>query len=72
MLANALHAQAAGVNPFDAECAAQAERATARAQAQGAEGDVYGKCCLDPEEEPFYSPIIQERAWTSPIWIDPS
>ncbi len=35
---------------------------------RGAEGDVYGKCCLREEEEPFYSPVIQERAWTSPIW----
>jgi hypothetical protein len=34
----------------------------------GGRGDVYGNCCLSEAEEPFYSPVIQERAWTSPIW----
>ena len=64
-----LQCQAAGVNPFSSQCQAQAATATERAQQQGATGDVYGKCCLDPAEQPFYSPIIQERAWSSPIWI---
>jgi len=66
-----LHCQAAGVNPFAANCAEQAAARTADAQDQGAIGDVYGKCCLDPAQEPFYSPTLQERAWTSPIWINP-
>jgi len=60
--------QAAGVNPFADNCAQQAERETELAQQQGASGDVYGKCCINPEEMPFYSPVVQERAWTSPIW----
>ena len=64
-----LQCQAAGVNPLSTACAAQAEAATARAQAQGASGDVYGRCCLAAAEEPFYSPVIQERAWSSPIWV---
>jgi len=63
-----LQCQAAGVNPFSEQCTAQATEATARAQEKGATGDVYSKCCLDPAEQPFYSPIIQERAWSSPIW----
>jgi hypothetical protein len=66
-----LQCQAAGVNPFADDCPARAEHATRLAQADGAEGDVYGKCCIDPETEPFYSPVIQERAWTSPIWYRP-
>jgi hypothetical protein len=66
-----LQCQAAGVNPFSPACAQQAEAATGEAQDAGAIGDVYGRCCLDEAEEPFYSPIIQERAWTSPIWYRP-
>jgi len=64
-----LQCQAAGVNPFSPSCAERALLATAEAQARGAEGDVYGKCCLDPKSEPFYHPVLQERAWTSPIWV---
>lgn len=64
-----LQCQAAGVNPFDENCPSQAARATQSAvDEKGASGDVYGKCCLDAETDPFYSPVIQERAWTSPIW----
>jgi len=65
-----LQCQAAGVNPFSEQCGSQAEQATIEAQNRGAKGDVYGKCCLNPDTQPFYSPVIQERAWTSPIWID--
>jgi hypothetical protein len=67
-----LQCQSAGVNPFASDCTSQASAATARAQATGASGDVYGKCCIDPKQEAFYSPVIQERAWSSPIWYQPS
>ena len=60
---------AAGVNPFSDQCADQASRMTE--QVDGAIGDVFGRCCLDPQDESFYSPVIQERAWTSPIWLNP-
>lgn len=60
---------AAAVNPFSEQCTEQATKMTE--STPGAIGDVYGRCCLDPAEEPFYSPVIQERAWTSPIWINP-
>ena len=66
-----LQCQAAGVNPFAADCQAKADAVTASLQAQGATGDIYGKCCIDEKKEPFYSPTIQERAWTSPIWYSP-
>jgi hypothetical protein len=64
-----LQCQAAGVNPFSPSSSSQAEARTQELQDDGgAIGDVYGKCCLDEQLEPFYSPVIQERAWTSPIW----
>jgi hypothetical protein len=66
-----LQCQAAGVNPFARDCADRAAEQTARAHERGAEGDVYGKCCIDPQDEPFYAPTLQERAWTSPIWYAP-
>jgi hypothetical protein len=65
-----LQCQAAGVNPFAESCAEDAAEQTALAEERGAQGDVYGRCCIDPTTEPFYSPVIQERAWTSPIWYE--
>lgn len=63
-----LQCKDAGVDPFSKNCQAQADAATELAKEAGAIGDVYGRCCLKEEEQPFFSPIIQERAWTSPIW----
>jgi len=66
------HCLAAGVSPFAKNCREQADALTAKSQEeQGARGDVYGNCCKKTEEEAFYSPVIQERAWTSPIWYHP-
>ena len=67
-----LQCQQAGVNPFARDCEAQAAAATQEAHERGAEGDVFGRCCLDPANEPFYTPTIQERAWTSPVWYTPA
>ncbi len=62
---------AAGINPFAENCADQAQTKTQQLQEDGAIGDVYGNCCMDENKQPFYSPLIQERAWTSPIWLNP-
>ena len=64
--------QNAGVNPFAQDCAARAAARTAQEVEQGARGDVYGKCCQREEQQPFYEPLIQERAWTSSIWYTPA
>lgn len=66
-----LQCQAAGVNPFAENCEQLAAAKNQEMQDGGASGNVYGKCCLNKEEEPFYSPTIQERAWTSPVWYKP-
>ena len=65
-----LQCQAAGVNPFASDCREQAQRAE-EVQDHGAFGEVYGRCCLKESEESFYSPTIQERAGSSPIWYRP-
>lgn len=67
-----LQCQQARVNPFAKNCSVQADVASAKAQEKGASGDVFGKCCIDAAEQPFYSPVIQERAWSSPIWYQAS
>lgn len=66
-----LQCQAAGVNPLAEDCQLQADKMNAQAEADGAIGDVYGRCCLAQQQQPFYEPVIQERAWSSPIWYRP-
>jgi len=63
--------QAAGVNPFAQNCSTLAAQKTAQLQDDWVFGEVYSNCCMDESTQPFYSPFIQERAWTSPIWLNP-
>jgi hypothetical protein len=62
---------AAGVNPFAPSCEASAVLANEAARERGAKGNVYDECCVAESDQPFLSPVIQERAWTSPIWYQP-
>jgi hypothetical protein len=50
-----------GVDPFSPNCAEQAVAA----------GESFSNCCLTADDDPFFEPVIQERAWTSPIWYRP-
>ncbi len=53
--------KSAGVDPFSSACSEQAARA-------GAE---FANCCIRENDDPFLSPVVQERVWTSPIWYRP-
>ena len=59
------------MNPFSESCEEQAEQANAAAEEAGAPPEAWRNCCLEPAEQPFYERVIQERAWTSPIWYTP-
>jgi len=50
-----------GVDPFAADCAAQAQNA----------GAGLDTCCVHEEDDPFRERVVQERAWSSPIWYRP-
>jgi hypothetical protein len=50
-----------GVDPFSPDCTTQAANA----------GPDFADCCANETNDPFLSPTIQERAWTSPIWYSP-
>jgi hypothetical protein len=53
--------RAAGVDPLAPDCATQAAAA----------GTAFANCCLGPGSDAFLEPVIQERAWTSPVWYRP-
>ncbi len=48
----------AGVDPLSPDCHAQAAAAD----------PAYADCCIAESDDPFLSPFVQERAWTSPVW----
>jgi hypothetical protein len=50
-----------GVDPLSPACTSQAAAA----------GPAFGDCCLGPGNDAFMEPVVQERAWTSPIWYRP-
>jgi hypothetical protein len=51
-----------GVDPFAPDCVTQAATA----------GPDFADCCLNEANDEFLSPLVQERAWTSPIWYKPT
>jgi hypothetical protein len=61
-----------GVDPLDnSRCKqdlAAMQNGTADQKLKAAQGAM---CCSDQTTTPFVQPVIQERAWTSPIWYEP-
>jgi hypothetical protein len=56
-----------GVNPLSPDCRQQL------GNLQGADRENAAQCCNNETTEPgFVQPVIQERAWTSPIWYSPA
>src|SRR2546426_9219557 len=53
--------KAAGVDPLSEDCGIDAVLA----------GPAFANCCLGTGNDPFMDPLVQERAWTSPIWYRP-
>jgi len=51
----------AGIDPFAGDCESQAQQA----------GAAFADCCLSSDDDPTMDPVVQERAWTSPIWYRP-
>ncbi len=61
-----------GVNPLNnAKCMARLEAMKSGDTAAKLKANQGAMCCSDQTTVPFVQPVIQERAWTSPIWYDP-
>lgn len=57
-----------GVNPLSATCSEELDAIAGENSLKASRGAM---CCSDTSTEPFVQPVIQERAWTSPIWYEP-
>jgi hypothetical protein len=61
-----------GVDPLDtASCNSGLATLRNGNAAQKAKADQGAMCCSNQTTDTFLQPVIQERAWTSPIWYEP-
>lgn len=56
-----LTCQSLGVNPFSPTCDQDAADS----------GMDLDNCCISEEDERYFSRVVQERAWSSPVWYKP-
>jgi hypothetical protein len=62
-----------GVDPLDtATCNSQLAALQGGNDAQKAKASQGAMCCSNQTTDTFLQPVIQERAWTSPIWYEPA
>jgi hypothetical protein len=62
-----------GVDPLDTnKCNSQLAALQNGNPAQKAKASQGAMCCSNQTTDTFVQPVIQERAWTSPIWYEPA
>jgi hypothetical protein len=62
-----------GVDPLDTDkCDTQLAALQSGSLADKAKAGHGAKCCSNQTTDTFVQPVIQERAWTSPIWYEPA
>jgi Protein of unknown function (DUF3604) len=62
-----------GVDPLDTDtCNTQLAALQSGNLEQKAKAAHGAKCCSNQTTDTFVQPVIQERAWTSPIWYEPA
>jgi hypothetical protein len=57
-----------GVDPLSDSCDSQLAALQTENPLKASQG---AKCCSNQTTDTFLQPVIQERAWTSPIWYEP-
>ena len=61
-----------GVDPLSANCSTQLAELQNGSATDKIKADQGAMCCSNQSTSTFLQPVIQERAWTSPIWYEPA
>lgn len=62
-----------GVDPLDTDkCSARLTKMASGSTEEKLKASQGAMCCSNQTTETFLQPVIQERAWTSPIWYEPA
>src|SRR6185436_13483595 len=61
-----------GVDPLSSSCSSQLAALQNGNPVQQSKASQGAMCCSNQTTDTFLQPVIQERAWTSPIWYEPA